>query len=374
MALSGMDVWYENLEERIAALPEHQQAATLYGLMDLVHATGEWERARAINELTRNVARRTGDWRVEADVLFADCVQHDYVEGDFARAEPVYLQMLALTRRDPLRNAVSLGMLGRALVAYRQPERAIPILDQALDVWDAHKITWTMFGGQASVHEYLACAHLWRDDFGAAEAHARLALDAYVAAGLGPYVTPIRRAFSALADGRVEIFGACALQGLASEIVAQVRHLRPAAGSVTGLREVACMPHAAVHALRHRRGGLPDWVWPPALTWLGSLLAGVRRVPLALQMYGAAWALQPATRGDPQLATLTARRLEPIRTAALADLALFEHWRAGERMSLDEVEAALEAFLEWLRTHTNDGRLIDADAPASGRPRSAVEA
>ncbi|HQX11722.1 MAG TPA: helix-turn-helix domain-containing protein [Thermoflexales bacterium] len=371
--LPGMDVWYERIEERIAALPDDVQAATLFGLEDLVHATGEWERARVVNELTRSVARRTGDWRVEADVLFADCVQHDYVEGDFARAEPVYLRMLELTRRDTLRHAVSLGMLGRALVAYRQAERAIPMLEAALAVWDEHNITWSMFGGQASIHEYLACAHMWRDDFGAAEAHARMALDAFAAAGLEPNVTPVRQAFSALAGGRAETFGACALQGLASGIVAQVRHLRPETGAITGLREIACMPHAAVHALRHTRGGLPDWVWRPALTWLGSLLAGVRCVPLALQMYGAAWASQAATTGDPRLAALTTRRLEPIRTAALADEALFEHWRAGERMSLDDVAAALEAFLEWPRTHTNDGRLIKADAPAVRGPRSAVK-
>ena len=371
--LPGMDVWYEPIEERIAALPDHLQAATLYGLMDLVHATGEWEHARVVNELTRSVARRTGDWRIEADVLFADCVQHDYVEGDFARAEPVYQQMLALTRRDTLRHAVSLGMLGRALVAYRQPERAIPMIEEALAVWDEHNVTWTLFGGQASIHEYLACAHMWRDDFGAAEAHARQALDAYEAAGLGPKVTPIRQAFSALAAGRAETFGACALQGLASGIVAQVRHLRPEAGSITGLREVACMPHAAVHALRHTRGGMADWVWRPALIWLGSLLAGVRRMPLALQIYGAAWTSQAATTGDPRLAALTTRRIEPIRTAALADEALFEHWRAGERMSLDDVAAALEAFLEHLRTRTNDGRLIETDTPADGRPPSAVK-
>lgn len=362
--LPGMDVWYESIEERIAALPDDLQAATLFGLEDLVHATGEWERARVVNELTRSVARRTGDWRVEADVLFADCVQHDYVEGDFARAEPVYLQMLELTRRDTLRHAVSLGMLGRALVAYRQAERAIPMLEAALAVWDEHNITWSMFGGQASIHEYLACAHMWRDDFGAAEAHARMALDAFAAAGLEPNVTPVRQAFSALAGGRAETFGACALQGLASGIVAQVRHLRPETGAITGLREIACMPHAAVHALRHTRGGLPDWVWRPALIWLGSLLAGVRRVPLALQMYGAAWASQAATTGDPRLAALTARRLEPIRTAALADEALFEHWRAGERMSLDDVAAALEAFLELLRTRTNDGRPIEIERSA----------
>jgi len=127
---------------------------------------------------------------------------------------------------------------------------------------------------------------------------------------------------SALAGGRAAEVGADAQQVLASESVAQVRNLRHAAGAVTGIREVACIPHAAIHALRHRRGDLPDWVWRPAFNCLGSLLASVRRIPLALQIYGAAWAHQPSTAGDPRL----------------------------------------EALLERLRTTTNDGRPIPAEA------------
>ena len=68
--------------------------------------------------------------------------------------------------------------------------------------------------------------------------------------------------------------------------------------------------------------------------------------PPGLRLYGAAYARLQRDGDALGLRDLLAPKLNRIRNAALAREEYFAHWRAGERMSLDDAAATLEEVLE----------------------------
>ena len=79
-------------------------------------------------------------------------------------------------------------------------------------------------------------------------------------------------------------------------------------------------------------------------------------MPAGLRLYGAAYAHLLRDGDALGLRDLLAPKLDKIRNAALAREAYYTHWRAGERMSLDDAAALMEEVLARLRPPTADYR------------------
>ena len=336
--------WLDDIEERVAALPPGTQATTVYGVADLVQSMGDWERARALFGLTRNLARRHGDRWTEWQTLWPECVEREVIGRDFASAVPVYEQMMTDSGGDPLTLALAQSMYGRALAANGQADRAVSLLEDALKVWQAHGIAWTMLGGTAPTRHSLAQAQAWRGDFGAARAHAKRAAEEFIQVGWTAFESVRLAAVAALAQRNAEAFVADATEyfGLPPAIDIGQGPTHPVAKgfAIDGAR---CVQRCARAALAAWHGRFPDPVLPAALILLARDRLILRNKADAFRLFGAASAREVAAAEIPELRQRVCARLAERRAQAMADPSLFDHWRAGERMTLDEVAAMLKA-------------------------------
>lgn len=370
--------WLDDIEERVTALPPEIQAATVYGVADLVQSMGDWERAHAQFSLTRNLARRHDDRWTEWQILWTECVDREVIGRDFASAVPVYEQMLTDSGDDPLTLALAQSMYGRALAVNGQPDRAVSLLEAALKVWQAHGITWTMLGGTATAHHSLAQALVWRGDFGAARAHAKRAAEEFIRVGWTAVESVRLAAVAALAERNAEAFGADATEYFSLPPMIDIGQgpTHPV-GRGFAIDSARCVQHCASAALAAWNGHFTDPVLPAALILLARDRLILRNKAGAFRLFGAASAHEVAAAENPELRQLVCARLAARRAQALADPSLFEHWRAGERMSLEDVARLLGEEID------ASGRQTDMDKPqqmanrmppAVLRPPSAVEA
>jgi hypothetical protein len=132
-----------------------------------------------------------------------------------------------------------------------------------------------------------------------------------------------------------------------------------------------CIQHCASAALTAWDGRFPDLVLPSALLLLAGDRLGRGDKAAAFQLYGAASAREVAAVEDAGLRQAVCARLAQRRAQALADPLVFEHWRTGERMSLDELAILLTQTLDVSGPRTADGR---PQTNSSGRQYAASDA
>ena len=345
--------WLDGLEARIQELPVEEQAITLYGLSDFIFSSDDWRLWEPVAELARNFADRLDDEWTKTLMLYRDTVRMDFAENDFGRAEPLYQQVLAAVSHDPRLYAAQQVNYGRALVAFRQPERAIPLLKAGLDALSNFGIAWSILGGWASASEYLADACIWLDRYDEALRHAKHAIEGYDAIHMPGNHAHYPAAMSALALGDGPVFAQHARVMIERGTVLEHRTLAQPKGAHTFDREVACDDHAALHTLRHQRDRLPASAWPGALALMANLRILLGDTPAGLRLYGAAYAHLQRNGDALGLRDLLAPKLDKIRSAALAREEYFTHWRAGESMSLDDAAMLMEDVLERVGPRTD---------------------
>ena len=360
--------WLDGLETRIQELPIGEQAITLYGLSDFVFGSDDWRLWEPVAELARGFAARLGDETTKALILYRDAVRLDFAESDFGRAEPVYQQMLAAASHDPRLYAAQQVNYGRALVAFRQPERAIPLLKAGLEALSEFGIAWSIFGGWASASEYLADACIWLDRYEEALAYAKRAIEGYDAIQMPGNHAHYPAAMSALALGDGVEFARHARVMIDRGSVLEHRTLEQPQGAHTFDREVACDDHGALYALRHQRDRLPESAWPGALALMANLRILLGDMPAGLRLYGAAYAHLQRDGDALGLRDLLAPKFDKIRNAALARDEYFEHWRAGEGMSLDDAAVLMEEVLARLERSIAKSGLAAEDRTPTTEP------
>lgn len=137
-----------------------------------------------------------------------------------------------------------------------------------------------------------------------------------------------------------------------------------------------CVLMTARAALAAWHGALPAQTWPAALMLIARDYLALGQNPVAFRLYGAASAQARPDAEDAELRRLVAARLAERWAQASTDPSLFEHWRAGERMSLDAVSGLLEEELDRPEPRPAErGPQADVDEPpAVGRPPFAVKA
>jgi predicted ATPase/DNA-binding XRE family transcriptional regulator len=336
--------WLDEIEERAKALPPEIQAATVYGICDLVQSMGDWESARRVFGLIHEIARRTGDARTEWHMLWVECAQRDLIERDFASAVPFYEQMVTDSQAGSVWQAVGLSAYGRALAANGQPERAIALLEAGMRVWQAHGIVWTMLGGTSTVHFSLAQAHAWLGSFDTARAHADRATAEFIQMGWPAFEASRLGAMAALAAGSVDGFVSNAVRhfSLPIPIILGRGPTHPVSTGFT-IDAARCVLRTARAALAAWHGTFPAQIWPAAVILIAREHLALGDNATAFRLYGAAFAHEAAVIAHPELRRLVSARLAERWAQASTDPCLLEHWRAGERMADDEVAAMLEA-------------------------------
>jgi predicted ATPase len=342
MPIADARGWLDDIEERIKALPPEIQAATVYGICDLVQSMGDWESAWRQTGHIRDLARRNGDRWTEWQMLWSECVDRHVIGRDFASAVPFYEQMLTDSGNDPLARALAQSMYGRALAANGQPERAIALLEASMGAWQTHGIVWTMLGGTSTTHQLLAQAHAWQGDYEAARAHAERATAEFIQIGWPAIDASRLGAMAALAAGSVDGFLSNAIRhfSLPTAITLGRGPTHPVAtGFATDAAHCVLMTARAALAAWH--GALPAQIWPAALMLIAREYLALGDNATAFRLYGAASAHEVAAVEQPELRQSVCARLAERRAQALADPALFECWRAGERLSLDAAAALL---------------------------------
>ncbi|HQV28295.1 MAG TPA: helix-turn-helix domain-containing protein [Thermoflexales bacterium] len=347
--------WMDDIEERVTALPPEIQAATVYGVFDLVQCMGDWESARRLFEPIREIARRTGDTRTAWHMLWVECAQRDLLDRDFASAVPFYEQMIADSEEGSVWRALAQGMYGRALAANGQPGRAITLLEAGLEIWRKNGIVWTMLGGTSTLHFSLAQAHAWQGDFEAARSHAERATAEFLQVGWTAFEASRLGAMAALANGSVDGFIANARRhfGLPPVITLGRGPTHPVSTGFA-IDAARCVLTTARAALAAWHGAFPDQIWPALLILIAREYVALGQNQVAFRLFGAASAHEIA-HADTDLGRSISARLAERRAQALTDASLFEQWRVGERMSQEDVAGLLGKALDPTRPRTTHG-------------------
>lgn len=377
MPIADARGWLDDIEERVKALPPEIQAATVYGIFDLVQSMGDWESARRLFGPILEIARRTGDARTEWHMLWVACAQRDLLERDFASAVPFYEKMMMDSPAGSVWQAVAQSTYGRALAANGQPERAIGLLEAGMRVWQAHGIVWTMLGGTSTVHFSLAQAHAWLGGFDTARMHADRATAEFIQMGWPAFEASRLGAMAALASGSVDGFVSNAVRHFSLPIPITLGRgpTHPVATGFT-IDAARCVLMTARAALAAWHGALPAQIWPAALMLIAREYLALGQNPVAFRLYGAASAQARPDAEDVELRRLVAARLAERWAQASTDPSLLDHWRAGERMALDDVAGLIEKELDRPEPRTAArGPQADVDGPpAIGHPPFAVKA
>lgn len=341
--LADVQFWLEDIETRILALPAEMRASTLYGLSELLRALGDSGGMVGLAPLIELHAARNGDtasaWRAE----LISAYEQDLMRRDFARAIPRYEALLRGGDDDPLRQALALGMYGRALSANDQPIRAIALLEEAVQIWEAAGIGWTPLGGCLTALDFLAQAYSWAGDHARAEDASRRVLlkSAELRFGQGVQYASRIGAFSALALGRHDSFRAFAREYFshapAMPELSPTNHVGSAIISDTA----RCIVSAAQDALARQASALPGDCLALALDLVAETLRQTRAFAPSACLYSAAWARREAD--GPLRETLSAR-LESARRQLFGDPLLAAAWEDGALMD----DAAALAFAHLL--------------------------
>ncbi|HEY2737625.1 MAG TPA: tetratricopeptide repeat-containing protein kinase family protein, partial [Thermoanaerobaculia bacterium] len=114
---------------------QHGLAEALQNMAAISYDLGDPEGARGAWEESLTLSRRTGDQAGIASSLHG-LAGIDRMNGDLAAAQMKYERALALYRvlRQPLQQASMLHEIGRLYALRREPERALEVFAQALDV------------------------------------------------------------------------------------------------------------------------------------------------------------------------------------------------------------------------------------------------
>ncbi len=336
MSIVDAHGWTKDIEARVQPIPPELRAVTIFGIGDLVENTGDLETPRRMFRLAGEVARRNGD-RWMAWQVFCHAAQLlDLMDGDHAAAMAQFETSLVESDGEPLWRAQAQLWYGRFLFTHGLPKRAIAGLEEALQIYRAHGLVCSPFGGMAQTEHSLAQAHAWHGTFDTALMYALRAIDDYLSVGWPIHAATRLAAFTALACGQAGAFTDTARR-LFLLPVTLTMGAGPSHPWLLELEAILarCLLRCAGAALAVSRTTISDALWPTALTLIGREVATLGDPAAAYRLFGAAWAHLGLT-SEPELRDGTRLRLEDHRAKALADQTRFEPWRAGERMSLEE--------------------------------------